>query len=310
MAAQVARLGQRLVDRRDVVAVDDEHARAERRRAGRVGVGVPAQVGRAALAQPVDVDHRDQVGQLVIRRLVQRLPDGALGHLAVAAQHPDAVRQLVEVLPGQRHAHPVGQALPQRPGRHVDPGQHRGGVPLQPGAEPPVAGHQLLIRHHPDRLVDRVQQRRGVALGEDQVVVARVARLVPVIAQVPADQDGQQVGGGHAGGRMAGPGRGTRPDRVHPQLLGEFGGQGKIDVGGWSRHDNLQEARGGGQSGFRDSRTRLVIVKHWRIRGGRPASEVGDASGPGRARACGGGLRWSRLRAALLPGTRRRPGSP
>ncbi len=32
---------------------------------------------------------------------------------------------------------------------------------------------------------------------------------------------------------MPGPGRGTRPDRVHPELLGEFGGQGEIDVGDW-----------------------------------------------------------------------------
>ena len=249
MAGQVARLGQGRVDRGDVVAVDGEHPRAERRRAGGVGVHVPAQVGGAALAQPVDIDHRDQVGQLVVGRLVQGLPDRALGHLAVAAQDPDPVRQLVEVLAGQRHAHAVGQALAQRAGRHVDPGQHRGGVPLQPGAEPPVPGHQLFIRDHPDRLVNRVQQGRGVPLGEDQVVVARIARFVPVVAEVPADQHGQQVGGRHAGGRMARPGRGTRPDRVHPQLLGEFGGQGEIDVGGWSRHGNLQEARGGGQSG-------------------------------------------------------------
>ena len=184
MAGQVARLGQGLVDGGDVVAVDDEDPGAERGRAGGVGVHVPAQVGGAALAEPVDVDDRDQVGQLVVGGLVQGLPDGALGHLAVAAQDPDPVRELVEVLPGQRHAHRVGQALAQRAGGHVDPGQHRGGVPLQPGAEPPERGHQLFVGDDSDRLVDRVQQGRGVSLGEDQVVVGRAARFIPVVAEV------------------------------------------------------------------------------------------------------------------------------
>ena len=237
VAAQVARLGQRLVDGGQVVAVDDEDPGAERGRAGGVGVQVPAQLGGAALAEPVDVDDRDQVGQLVVRGLVQGLPDRALGHLAVAAQDPDPVGQLVQVLAGQRHAHAVGQPLAQRAGGHVDPGQHRGRVAFQPGAEPPVPGHQLLVGDHPDRLVDRVQQGRGVPLGEDQMVVGRVTRVVPVVAEVPADQDGHQVGGGHAGGRVPGPGRGARADRVDAQLLGEFGGQGEIDVGDWRELD-------------------------------------------------------------------------
>jgi hypothetical protein len=56
-------------------------------------------------------------------------------------------------------------------------------------------------------------------------------------AGVPADQDGHQVGGGHAGGRVTGPGRGARPDGVHAELLGEFGGQGEIDVGDWRELD-------------------------------------------------------------------------
>ena len=36
--------------------------------------------------------------------MVERLPDRALGHLAVAAEHPDVVGQLVEALAGQRDA--------------------------------------------------------------------------------------------------------------------------------------------------------------------------------------------------------------
>ena len=264
-------LGQGPVDRGEVVPVDDERPGPERGHAAAVDVGVPFMLGRAALAEPVDVDDRDQVGQLVVRGLVQGLPDRALGYLAVPAQDPDPVRQLVQVLAGQRHAHPVGQPLPQRAGGHVDPGQHRGRMPLQPRPEPPVPGHQLLIRDDPDRLEDRVQQGRGVSLGEDEVVVGRVTRVVPVVAEMPADQDSHQVGGGHARGRVPRPGRGARPDRVHAQLLGEFGGQGEIDVGGGSRHGNLQERARLTDRGCGTLATRLVLVKHGDFPGaGRP----------------------------------------
>ena len=227
LPAEVSGLGQGPVDRGDVVPVDDEGPGPERGHAAAVGLGVPAVLGGAALAEPVDVDDGDQVGQLVVRGLVEGLPDRALGHLAVAAQDPDPVRQFVQVLAGQRDANAVGQPLAERAGGHVDPGQDRGGMTFQPRAEPPVAGHQLLVGDDPDRLVDRVEQRRGVPLGEDQVVVARVIRVVPVIAKVPADQDGHQVGGGHAGGRMPGPGRCARSDGVHAQLLAEFGGEAR-----------------------------------------------------------------------------------
>jgi hypothetical protein len=50
----------------------------------------------AALAEPVDVDDRDQVVELVVRGVLERLPLGALGNLAVAAERPDAERQPVE----------------------------------------------------------------------------------------------------------------------------------------------------------------------------------------------------------------------
>ena len=159
LPAEVSGLGQGPVDRGDVVPVDDERPGAERGHAATVGLGVPFVLGGAALAEPVDVDDGDQVGQLVVRGLVQGFPDGPLGYLAVAAQDPDPVRQFLQVLAGQRDADAVGQALAQRAGRHVDPGQHRGGMTFQPGAQPPVAGHQLLVRDDPDRLEDRVQQR-------------------------------------------------------------------------------------------------------------------------------------------------------
>jgi hypothetical protein len=128
---QAAGLGQRLVDSGHVMAVDGEHPRAERLHPAGVRVQVPGQLGRAALAEPVDVDQRDQVAQLVVRRLVQGLPDRALGQLTVAAQHPHPVVRPVQVLARQGDADRVGQALAERAGGHVHPGQHRGGMPLQ-----------------------------------------------------------------------------------------------------------------------------------------------------------------------------------
>ena len=104
----------------------------------RVAVEVPFELGRAALAQPVDVDNGGEVAELVVAGLVERLPDRAFRGLAVPAQHPGVVVEPVQVAAGQAHADRVGQALAERAGGHVDPGQYRGGVALQPGAEAPV----------------------------------------------------------------------------------------------------------------------------------------------------------------------------
>ena len=198
VAGDVARLRHGPVDLSHVVAVDGEDAGAERRGAAAVGLQIPGQLGRAPLPEPVDVHHGDEIGQLVVRRLVEGLPDRAFGHLAVAAQDPDPERGFVEVLAGQRDPDGVGQSLAERAGRHVDPGQHRGRMTLQPGPEAAVAGHELIVRDDADSLVDRVEQRRRMALGEDQMIVGQVAWLVPVIAKMPANEDGQQVCGRHA----------------------------------------------------------------------------------------------------------------
>ncbi len=75
------------------------------------------------LPKPVDVDDRGQVVEPVERGMLDRLPDGSLGHLRVTAQHPDPVRKAVEPLAGQRDADRDGQALAERAGRDVDPGK-------------------------------------------------------------------------------------------------------------------------------------------------------------------------------------------
>ena len=149
------------------------------------------------------------------------LPHRALGHLRVTAEDPGAVGQLVEALGGEGDADGDGQALAEGAGGHVDPGEAGGGVALQPAAELAVGGH-LLLGDRPDRLVDGVDQGRGVALGEDQVVGVGVLGVVEVVVQVLGDQHGHEVGGRHRRRGVAGLGRPADLHCVDPQLLPEL----------------------------------------------------------------------------------------
>jgi hypothetical protein len=64
---------------------------------------------------------------------------------------------------------------------------------LEAAAQLAIA-QQLLVVDRAGRAVHGVQQRRRVTLGEDEVVVARVARVVEVVAQVARKQYGHEVG--------------------------------------------------------------------------------------------------------------------
>jgi hypothetical protein len=183
------------------VPVDLDRVPAEGLGALRVRVEVPAVHRLAALPEAVYVDDRDQVVELLVPRVLEGLPHRALGHLAVAAEHPRAVRQPVEPLPRERDAHAVREPLAQRAGRHVHPGQHGSRVPFEPAPEL-AEREQLLDRDRARGLVQRVQQRRRVSFGEDEVVVARVVRVVEVVAKVLREQDRHEVGPGHRRGRM------------------------------------------------------------------------------------------------------------
>src|SRR5208337_2356627 len=72
-ATSVARLRDGLVDRGDVVTIDGEYPSPERLRPAAVSIQVPGKLGGAALAEAVDVDDGDEVGQLVVRGLVEGL---------------------------------------------------------------------------------------------------------------------------------------------------------------------------------------------------------------------------------------------
>jgi hypothetical protein len=59
-------------------------------------------------------------------------------------------------------------------------------VTLEPAADAAVA-QQLLVADRTGGAVERVEERGGVALGEDQVVVREIFGVVEVVAQVPGE---------------------------------------------------------------------------------------------------------------------------
>ena len=134
--------------------------------------------------------------------------------------------------PGTAAHRDTGRPGPPRP-RRAAPGRAirwRRRPTAAPGSGGPPAAtpnrrypcHQLLVRDDARRLEHGVQQRGRVPLGEDQVVVGRVVRLPPVVAEIPGLQHRHHVGGRHARRRMTGPGGGAAPDRIDPQLLGQL----------------------------------------------------------------------------------------
>jgi hypothetical protein len=214
------RLGIGLVDQPQVVAVDVDRVPAEGADPGRERARVAAGHGGAALPLAVGVDDRDQVAETVVAGAFERLPHRPLGQLTVAAQHPDPRRAPPEPGP-QGHADRHRQALAERPGGHVHPGQARRRVPFEPAARP-AEGEQLVVGDGPGRLEHSVQQRSGVALGEDEAVVAGMGWAGEVVAQVAAQQHGHEVGGRQRRGRVAGAGGGGGPDHVDPELPGQI----------------------------------------------------------------------------------------
>jgi hypothetical protein len=209
------------VDLLDVVTVDLDRVPTEGAEAFGVGPEIPSVHRFAALAEPVHVDDRRQVVELVEGRMLGRLPHRALSHLAVAADDPDSERKPVEPLAGDGHSHADRQALSERAGCDVDPRQNRRRMPLEPAPELPV-GHELLFRERPGGAEEPVDERRGMALREDQPIVRRILRIVVVVPEVGGEQDRGQVRGGHRGGRVAGAGFGTSANRIDPQLLSEL----------------------------------------------------------------------------------------
>ena len=182
------RLGECAVDRLDVVAVDDDRVPAERPRTRDVDVEVPADHRLAALAQPVDVDDRGQVVELVVRGVLERLPHRALGHLAVAAQHPDAVRDAIEPLAGERRPDADREALAERAGGDVDPREDGRRVPLEPASELAVRRGAPRPRSRPRRGRSRRASVDAWPFEKIDRSLRRALRRVEVVAEVAVDE--------------------------------------------------------------------------------------------------------------------------
>ena len=61
-----------------------------------------------------------------------------------------------------------------------------------------------------------------MALGEDEVVVVGQVGVIEVVAEMARGEDGDQIGRGHAGGRVPRPRFGARADPVDADLLGNL----------------------------------------------------------------------------------------
>ena len=161
----------------------------------------------------------------------------------------------------RRRAGPDRESRSPRP-----PRQHRGRMSLEALPETAVSGHQLLIAHHPGRLEQRVEKRRGVTLGEDEMVVGRGVGVVPVVAQMTRHQHRDQVSRRHARGGMTGACARRGPDRVDPELRRQL--CDGVEVGqlghGFGRH--------GGSLGFSSSYPKSPGPVPSRVADRRPTS--------------------------------------
>jgi hypothetical protein len=231
-------LGVGVVDFEEVVAVDLDRAPPEGAGTGSVGGGVPAEHRLAALAQAVDVGDCDQVVEAGVCCAGECLPDRAFGELAVPGEDPDAVGKSVECFAGERDPYSDGEAEPERAGGDLDPRQSWGGVPLESAAHLAVA-HELFVGDRARGAVERVEKRRRVAFGEDQVVVGWIIRSVEVVAEVVGEENGYEISGGHPGARMSRARGCGGAHGVDAELLRELTPEGKVvsvDMRGRSGH--------------------------------------------------------------------------
>ena len=113
-ALQSLRLGERGVDRGDVVTVDLDRMPAERTRAGGVRRQVPLEHRRTALAQPVHVDDRDQVAR---PRGARRSPSPPTPSPRRPRSPPSGTRRGRDAVHLHRERHPerIGRPWPSDP---------------------------------------------------------------------------------------------------------------------------------------------------------------------------------------------------
>ena len=173
------------VDGVHIVAIDLDGVPAECLEAGGIGAGVPAVHGLTTLAETVDVNDGGEVVELPEGGVLGGLPHGALRHLAIAAEDPHAVGQLVETLTSEGDANGNRETLPERAGGHIDGRHVWDGVALKAAAVGAV-GEELFLFDCTGGFQHAVDEGRGVALGKDEVIVVWGVTALHVIAEVVA----------------------------------------------------------------------------------------------------------------------------
>ncbi len=216
LALHRARAGKGVADLAHVVAVHHRGLPSEGVEPLLVDVDVVLVHRRAALAEAVDVDDRAQVVEPVEGRELRGFPHRALGRLAVAEERVDAAR-LAVALAGPGHPRCRAQPLAERPRGHAHPGDQRSGMPLE-RARDLAQGEQVVV--DAARLLERgPQQRRGVALGQDEHVGAAAAGVGGVVAHLVEEEHGDDVRRRHAARGMARPGLRRGLEGMAAQLL-------------------------------------------------------------------------------------------
>ena len=253
---KLLRAAERLVDRRGIVAVAVEDAPAVGLEArGRV---VAEGVRDGALDRDaVAVVERDEARDAERAGEGRRLVRDAFLQVAVAAEHPDPVREQlraggVEARGGhglrERHADGVGEALAERTGGNLDAGGAAAlGVAGRLRAELAEAAQVVEREAEAELVQQRVEERRAVAAGEDEAVAIGPGGHRAGDAQVVEGERGRHVGHAHGHAGVAGIGLLDLVDREAAQdvggLLDFFGGKRFHVVRGIGLFDGAEDSR-------------------------------------------------------------------
>ena len=230
--ARRLRLGDRLRDRRHIMAVDRaDDVPAVGAKPRRRVVREPAQHG-AVDGDAVVVVQRNQLVELPGTGQGTGLVADAFHQAAVTKEHiavviDDAVARPVELvaqqLLGQRHAHRIGDALAERPGGGLHAGRETHlGMPrclaVQLAETPELVDRQVVAA----QMQQRVDEHRRVAIGQHETIAVRPVRMGRVVAQVLSPQGHGHLGHAHGRAGVTGVGLLHRVHGERTQGVGAF----------------------------------------------------------------------------------------
>jgi hypothetical protein len=200
------------------VALDLDRVPAEGLELGAHVAGVHDLLGGAVGLEVVVVDDRSQVREVEVGRGGRGLPGLALLAITVG-EEAERLRGLVEPVEAQGQADPHAhrQALAERSRRDL---HTRGGAHVRMALEHRADLAELLelgVREVAVLGKRRVEDRRGVALGEDEAVALGPVGPLRVVAEDPEVERGDDVSRRERAVEVAGLGDREHPHAVDPQ---------------------------------------------------------------------------------------------